>query len=54
MELAARWCPRPVDVEELAAACDKALTLGKGFSHQVPSQEQWLAQTMAIIEEGAA
>ena len=42
------------EVEELAVACEKALALGKGFSHQVPSQEQWLEQTMAIIEEGAA
>ncbi|MCF8064951.1 MAG: glycosyltransferase family 4 protein [Desulfarculaceae bacterium] len=40
------------EVEELAAACEKALALNKGFSHQVPSQQQWLAQTMALLEEG--
>lgn len=42
------------EVEELAAACEKALALGKGFSHQVPSQEQWLEQTLALLEEDAS
>ncbi|MCB2191093.1 MAG: glycosyltransferase family 4 protein [Deltaproteobacteria bacterium] len=41
------------EVEELAAACEKALALSKGFSHQVPSQKQWLAETMAVLEDGA-
>ncbi|BEQ15197.1 glycosyltransferase family 4 protein [Desulfoferula mesophila] len=41
-------------VEELAAACEKALALPKGFAHQVPSQQQWLGETMATLEDSAA
>ncbi len=41
-------------VEELADACQKALGLGKGFAHQVPSRETWLGQTLALLEGQAA
>lgn len=37
-------------VEELASACQKALGLAKGFPHQVPNQDEWLDQTMALLE----
>lgn len=40
-------------VEELAAACRTALGLARGFAHWVPSQQEWLGQVAALLEEAA-
>ncbi|RJX33153.1 MAG: glycosyltransferase family 1 protein [Desulfarculus sp.] len=41
-------------VEELAAACQAALGLPRGFVHRVPGQQQWLGQVVAVLEAAAA
>ncbi|MBU1449936.1 MAG: glycosyltransferase family 4 protein [Proteobacteria bacterium] len=41
------------EVEELAVACQRAFGLAKGFAHKVPGQEQWLGQTMELLERAA-
>jgi len=45
--------PRAGEAEQLAEACAKALALPKGFAHQVPSQDAWLDQTVAVMEAAA-
>ncbi|WP_449246219.1 glycosyltransferase family 4 protein [Desulfarculus baarsii] len=41
---------RPDDARALAEACRRALGLERGFAARVPSQDQWLSQTIAALE----
>ncbi|MGD8561001.1 MAG: glycosyltransferase family 4 protein [Desulfarculaceae bacterium] len=43
----------PSDSSGLAHACRTALGLGRTLNPQVPSQTEWLEQTMAVITEAA-
>jgi UDP-glucose:(heptosyl)LPS alpha-1,3-glucosyltransferase len=43
----------PADDDALAQAMESALSLPRGADHEVPGQDQWLKQTVSLLEESA-
>lgn len=48
-----RVVDEPADAKALAQACQEALALPRGYESAVPGQEEWLSQTMNVLEAAA-
>lgn len=49
-----RVVDKPADARALAVACRESLALERGYESAVPTREQWLDQTMDVLEAAVA